>query len=87
MTIARFPQAQIYDSDAKIVNFAAYVGEETISCSISLEVLQEHFQANLLKPLRAFICNRPAIEHIAERLIAECRFEADGSRLIRSSDC
>ena len=88
MSIARFPQTQIYDSDAKIVNFAAYVGEKTISCYISIEALQDHFQGNLLKPLQAFICNRPAIEQITERLIAQQRFEADGcSILIRSEDC
>ena len=88
MAITRFPKTQLYDADLQIVTFAAYVGEETIGCSISLEALHDHFQGEILKPLHAFICNRPVIEHIAERLINNRRFEADGcSVLIRTADC
>lgn len=55
---------------------------------MSLEALQDHFQGEILKQLHVIICNRPVIEHIVERFIANRRFEADGcSVLIRSSDC
>lgn len=87
MAIVRFPQAQLYDSAREIVIFTAYVGEESISCSISLEALQDHFQGNIHKPLQAFICNRHAIERITELLISQRRFETDGSVLIRTTDC
>ena len=86
MSIARFPQTQIYDRDSEIIVFHAHVGEDTIRCTISVDALKDHFQANLLKPLQAFICNRPTIEHIAERLIAQQRFEPDGSVLVSSED-
>jgi hypothetical protein len=86
MSIASFPPTQFYSDKSERVIFTAHVGEETIECSISLEALQDHFQGHLLKPLEAFICNRPAIEHIAERIIAQRRFEADGSVLIRTVD-
>jgi hypothetical protein len=87
MTTVRFPPEQIYDNICNVVIFAAYVGEGFIACEISLEALRDHFEGNLLKPIEAFICNRSAIEHIAERLIALRRFEANGSVLISTSDC
>jgi hypothetical protein len=87
MTIPRFPPAQICDDICKLIIFVAYVGEGFIACSISLEALQDHFDGDIYKPLETFICNRPAIEHIAERLIALRRFEANGSVLISTSDC
>lgn len=87
MSVIRFPQAQIYDNVGQVVVFSAHVSEEAIRCAISLEALEDRFQANLMKPLQAFISNRPAIEHIAERLIERRRFEADGSVLIRTADC
>jgi hypothetical protein len=79
MAIVSFPPTQIYDDESELIIFAAYVGDAFIPCSISLEALRDHFQGNLLEPVQAFICNRPAIEHIAERLIAKQRFEFDGS--------
>jgi hypothetical protein len=82
MTIARFPQTQIYASDSKIIVFSAHVGEETIRCSISLDALQDHCRADPLTPLQAFICNRSLIEHIAERLVSQQRFDFDRSVLI-----
>ena len=36
---------------------------------------------------KGLIRKRPAIEHIAERFIAQRRFEADGPLLIRNEDC
>jgi hypothetical protein len=83
---AKFPQTQIYDDVDQAVIFTAISDKEPIRCTISLAALQDNFQGHL-RPLKAFICNRPAIEKIAERLIAERRFEADGSILISSIDC
>jgi hypothetical protein len=85
--IISFPPTQYYVDESESVIFPADVGQETIGCSISLAALQDHFQGHLLKPLEAFICNRPAIERIAERLITQRRFEEDGSVLIRTADC
>ena len=88
MIIAKFPQTQIYDNVDQTVIFTAISDKEPIRCTISLAALQDNFQGQLLgEPLKAFICNRPAIEKIAERLIAEQRFEADGSINISSMDC
>ncbi len=87
MTKVSFPPDQIYDNICNLIIFSSYVGEGFIPCSISIEALQDHFQADLLQPMQAFLCNRLAIEHIAERLIDQQRFEADGSVLISTTDC
>jgi hypothetical protein len=88
MAIVIFPRTQRYDRDPDIVIFFANVREKTISCSISGEALRDHFQGDLLKPLQALICSRPAIGLITERLIANRRFDADGcSVLIHTADC
>jgi len=70
-----------------VVKFAAIVGNDTIGCEISLEALKDNFENDCLQPTAVFSRHRPAIERIAEKLIAQKRFENDGSILIRSSDC
>ncbi|WP_374404660.1 DUF1488 domain-containing protein [Niveibacterium sp.] len=68
------------------VSFPAAVDERQIRCLISWEALQDNFGGNGVQPLDCFCLNRNRIEEKAERFIAQGRFEADGSILIRSQD-
>jgi hypothetical protein len=87
MATARFAKSQLYNPENMTVMFAAYVGEQTLACAISIEALHDHFEGDHQKPTETFTRNRAAIERIAERLIANQRFERDGSVLIRTADC
>lgn len=70
----------------KIVWFSAVVDEKTIDCGISIDALVSHFGAFQDDPLPAFRKHREKIREAAARLIAERRFENDGTLLIRSAD-
>ena len=88
MTVARFPNSiSLYDSDCRVVRFAAIVGNETIACAISTEALTDHFENDPQRPAMVFARHRSAIEGIADKLITGRRFEPDGSILIRTADC
>lgn len=70
----------------KIVWFSAVIDEKSIDCGISIDALTEHFGAFQDDPLPAFRMHREKIREIASKLIAERRFEDDGTLLIRSAD-
>jgi hypothetical protein len=70
----------------KVVWFRAIVDEKCIDCGISLEALRDRFGAYYDDPLPAFRSNRARIEKAAAKLIAERRFEDDGTVLIRAAD-
>ena len=70
----------------KIVWFSAVRDEKCIDCGISIDALIDHFDAFQDDPLPAFRKHRERIRAIAMKLIAERRFEDDGTLLIRSAD-
>lgn len=69
-----------------VVWFSAIDDEKVIQCAISMEALTDHFGAYADDPLPAFRKHRQRIWDIAEKLIAERRFESDGTILIHSTD-
>jgi len=69
-----------------VVWFSAIDDEKVIQCAISMDALTEHFGAYADDPLPAFRKHRQRIWDIAEKLIAERRFESDGTILIHSAD-
>jgi hypothetical protein len=70
----------------KVVWFSAIDDEKVINCAISIEALADHFGAYADDPLLAFRNHRQQIWDIAEKLIAERRFEDDGTIMIQSAD-
>lgn len=70
----------------QVVWFSAIVDDKCIDCGISLEALADHFGAFSDDPLPAFRSHRERIRDAAAKLIAERRFEDDGTIVIRSAD-
>ena len=70
----------------RVVWFSAVDDEKVIQCGVSIDALVLHFGAFADDPLTAFRSHRDRIWQSAGRLIAERRFEDDGSILIRSAD-
>jgi hypothetical protein len=89
MIKVKFPDSPPCYSDGILIHFTAIVDKtHTIRCAISLEALANHFAKDSTVPLiDIFLRRRSTIEKIAERLIAQKRFENNRSILIRSSDC
>lgn len=87
VSAVRFPDSPPCHSDGLAVHFTAVTGGRSIRCAISLDALADHFEKDRSNPVAAFSRNRAAIERIAGRLIAQRRFENNGSILIRSFDC
>jgi hypothetical protein len=69
-----------------VVWFNAIDDEKVINCAISIEALADHFDAYADDPLPAFRKHRQQIWDSAEKLIAERRFEDDGTIMIQSAD-
>lgn len=69
-----------------IAMFTTNSGDRVVECAISLEALRDHFGDEKHHPLVIFGNNRERIEQLAARLIAQKRFESDGSVLIRTAD-
>lgn len=70
----------------KVVWFNAIDDEKVINCAISIEASTKHFGAYSDDPLPAFRNHRQRIWESAAELIAERRFEDDGTILIQSAD-
>lgn len=70
----------------KIVWFSAVLDEKCIDCGVTIDALVEHFGAFQDDPLPPFRKHREQIWATAETLIAQRRFEDDGTLLIRSAD-
>jgi len=70
----------------KVVWFSAVLDEKCIDCGISIDALIDHFGAFQDDPLPAFRKHRERIQEIATKLIAERRFEDNGTLLIRNAD-
>jgi hypothetical protein len=82
-----FTPDEWYDPHRRqVVWFSAVEDEKVIQCGISIDALVEHFGAFADDPLTAFRSHRERIWQRAGRLIAERRFEDDGSILIKRAD-
>ena len=70
----------------QVVWFTAIDDNKVITCGVTIDALIDHFEAFADNPLPAFRTHRERIWSSATRLIAERRFEDDGTLLIRSAD-
>ncbi len=87
MSYARFPKGKpIFDGNNKVIMFPAILGNNTINCKISSETLANYFENDPQKPISVFSDHRSAIVNVADKLIAENRYENDGSIFIRTTD-
>lgn len=75
-----------YDSGRMVVRFDGKVGDVRIGCAISLEALEDHFEAGSRDPVKIFLASRERIEHEARRKYLAGALEPDGSVLIRTTD-
>ena len=89
MSKVLFPDSPPCYSDGLAIHFTAIVDKKhPIQCAITLDALKTHFAKDANTPLAdVFSRNRSSIERIAERHIAQKRFENNRTILIRSSDC
>lgn len=79
-----------YDPDRDVVLFPGQTDDGEMTCAISGEALEDHFDARGTSQrarLAAFRANRDDIEAAAYRKVVSRRTEPDGSILIRSEDC
>ena len=74
------------DALRMVVLFAGKDGDKTVSCAISLEALEDHFDGDNRHPVKVFRANRARIEHEARRKYLAGRLAADGSVLIKTED-
>jgi hypothetical protein len=86
MSIEFTPDEWYEPQRRNVVWFSAIDDEKVIQCALSIEALVERFGAFADDPLPAFRRQRELIWRIAAKLIAERRFEDDGSIFIRNAD-
>lgn len=79
-------QDQYYDFQKMSVIFTGQDGNKTIQCAISQEALDDHFNGEDKKPLKAFQANQDRIEHVARRKYLTGKLEANGSVLLKTND-
>lgn len=86
MTVEFTPDESYQHHRRSVVWFGAVDDDKVIDCAISLEALTDHFGAYADDPLPAFRKHRQQIWDLAAKLIAQRRFEDDGTILIHSAD-
>lgn len=74
-----------YDSSRGVVSFLGVDGDKIITCGISFEALDDHFE-DRKDPMRNFTDNRSRIESEARKKYIGNLLEKDGSILIRTED-
>lgn len=74
-----------YDPRKMSVIFLGQDSKKSITCEISAEALEDHFNNNY-DYLKTFIKNHSRIEHEARKKYLNNQLEKDGSILIRSED-
>ena len=75
-----------YDFDRDTVVFRGEDADKIVTCAISREALDDHFDGHNKDKLKVFKANRERIEHEARRKYLEGNVEPDGSVLIRTND-
>ena len=86
MTVEFTPDESYQHHRRSVVWFGAVDDDKVIDCAISLDALTDHFGAYADDPLPAFRKHRQQIWDLAAKLIAQRRFEDDGTILIHSAD-
>ncbi len=81
-----FPPKRRWDPTRLVITFPMEVGGRQVPCAISMEALEDHYDAERSDPTTAFDTNRQTIESVTENLLRLERFESDGSILVRNSD-
>lgn len=80
-----FPEDKAHSTGEAVV-FRGRDGEKPVTCAISLEALEDHFDADEGSMMEAFKKNRERICHEARRKYLADRLEEDGSVLIKTTD-
>ena len=75
-----------YDPARMVVLFKGRDGDKTITCAISHEALDDHFDGGNKDKLKVFKAGRECIEHEARRKYLAGLMESDGSVLIKTMD-
>lgn len=70
----------------KVATIAAQVDGERVLCKISMEILQEKFQASADEPMVAVAQNRSTIQAAARKLLESKAHEQDGYVTIGRAD-
>lgn len=86
MSEIEFKQIEVVNLATMTVSFPASVEGEQVKCFISLEALQDHFNADHTDQLESFKNNRVEIESKAREIINKNRYEVDGSIFLRTAD-
>jgi len=86
MSNITFPQNEYWDGVKGAVVFWAEKEEEKITCAVSSQALEDHFNASPSNHLPVFKTNRSIVEDMAKNLIQKGRFEADGSIIVKTRD-
>jgi hypothetical protein len=81
-----FPSLECWNPVTKVATIAAQVDADRVSCRVSMEILQERFDAFSEEPLQVLKQNRSAIEAAARKLIENEAYEEDGSIIIQKKD-
>lgn len=82
-----FPEpTEYYDPNRMAIVFTGKDRDHLISCAISREALEDHFNADNKDPLKVFAANRERIEHKIRKKYLAGQVEADGSVLVKSGD-
>ncbi|MEP7243420.1 MAG: DUF1488 family protein [Gammaproteobacteria bacterium] len=82
-----FPDNDAYYDPARgVICFKGKDGDRTVTCAISREALDDHFEGDNKDKLKVFRANRERMEYEARRKYLAGRTEPDGSVLIKTID-
>ena len=73
-------------STGEAIVFKGTDGDKIVTCAISREALENHFNGDNKDMLRVFKANRERIEHEARWKYLRGRLETDGSVLMKPMD-
>lgn len=77
---------EFLESGGKSVVFYGQAGNQMIRCEISIEVLQDHFDAANKNPLKIFQAHRDFIQHQARRKYLNNNIEHNNSIMLKTQD-
>lgn len=75
-----------YIFDRDVIRFIGQDGSKQVTCEISREALEDHFNGDMQSPMKAFAKNRLAIEHEARRKYLDSQMNAEGIVTIKTDD-
>ncbi len=74
-----FPKLQCWNPETLVATFIAELNGNRINCRIKLSSLKSVFPLESDDPMQSISCYMKELEKIATELIAQGRFEEDGS--------